>query len=98
MLATASFDAQARDLRWDVGISVPGPVYVQPAPIYTRPAPIYYRPAPVYMYPQPVVIYGPPQVQPRFRQGQWMHNGHWHGNQWHQDFRRKRCHHGDDDD
>jgi ABC-type Fe3+ transport system permease subunit len=69
--------AQARDVSWSVGVSVPGVVvgagnsYYRPAPVYVQPAPVYVAPQPVYQSPvyapSPVyyesapVYYGPPR-------------------------------------
>jgi len=57
--------AQAANVAWSVGVSVPGvvvgvgnaPVYARPAPVYVSPAPVYYgQPAPVYVQPAPVYV------------------------------------------
>ena len=64
--------AQARDVNWSVGVSVPGvavgvgngySVYTAPAPVYyAPPPPVYYAPPPpVYYAPPPPVYYAPPR-------------------------------------
>lgn len=67
-LATGT--AQAGDVHWSIGISLPpigtvvsnAPVYHAPPVVY-RPAPVYYQPAPVvYVPPPPRVVYQPVPV------------------------------------
>jgi hypothetical protein len=76
-LAGAGTAAQARDVRWSVGVNAapgvaiglgnapvyvaPQPVYMAPRPVYVAPAPVYYAPPPVYLAPAPV-YYAPPPV------------------------------------
>jgi hypothetical protein len=60
--------AQAGNVNWSIGISLPpigtvisnGPVY-GPAPVYA-PAPVYYEPAPVVYAPPPVIYRPAPRV------------------------------------
>ena len=74
-LLLGSSPAQARDVNWSMGVSVPGvvvsggngyPVYA-PAPRYYAapqgyyaPPPVYYAPPPVYYQPRPVYVAPPP--------------------------------------
>ncbi|MFT4240810.1 MAG: hypothetical protein QM569_00890 [Acidovorax sp.] len=70
-LLAAAGTAQARDVNWSIGVSVPGVVvgagtgYYAPAPVYVAPRPVYYAPPPpVYYAPPRPVYYAPPAYYP----------------------------------
>ncbi len=55
--ATTLLTSGAAHARVDVGIGIPGPVYVAPQPpVYYESPPVYYEPAPVYVQPRPVIV------------------------------------------
>ncbi len=101
LLGLAGTCAQA-GVNVNLGIGLPGVVYVEPAPVYAPPPPpVYVMPRPVYA-PRPVVVMPQPMYAPRWREDdddrdEWKHWRKHQEKEQKRAYKRWRREQGDDD-